>query len=118
MEKGVDLHRDAHPMRQTFVRALTVAVEKLAHAADGQSVFASDMELRACVALARLAPALLSNFPPRTSGSKFRDCNPRPDEPWTPDRLRLLADLHEGRSGDAHAPPEVVVGYLEEADDA
>jgi hypothetical protein len=82
-------------LREKLLRAQLIAVGKLSRAARGRDVFGNDRELRACIALARLAPMLLGG-------------RPRDEEPptgirdplwWTAERQQLWEELN-GRKFD------------------
>ena len=76
----------ANLIRRRALRGLMPVMGKLARAARGHKVFESDHEMRACIALARLAPALMGESP-----------DPIDDTWWTPEReenARLLDEAH------------------------
>jgi hypothetical protein len=89
-------------IRQQLSRALLAAVlpslHKLAKAARGEDVFGSDHELRACVAMSRLAPLLFLKCPPIESEPSLAHPDHSEEEV-----LRLL-DIIEGKTtGEANA---------------
>ncbi len=81
-------------LRRRLVIAISAAVEKLTDEAIGERVIQHELELRACISLARLAPALL-----RSAAAEQR----KNDTPILPPDLppeeayRLLAELDRCR---------------------
>ena len=87
-----DFLRDPEQMRGALARKVLAAalgsVSRLARAARGATDFDNDHQIRACVALARLVPAM---FGPATHA---QDALFDP-QPWTPQRVRSLEKLIE-----------------------
>ena len=55
----IDARTLQRELRGRMLRSVGPAIKRLARAARGDAEFGNDHELRACIALARLAPALL-----------------------------------------------------------
>ena len=96
-----EAHEMAAALRRRILCALPPAIDKLAAAARGERVFDDDHQLRSCMALARLVPALLG--PPPESPPPPRDIFEGLE--WTPERREALQFLDEvaARDEDANA---------------
>ena len=80
-------------LRRRVLRAMVPVVRKLARAARGHPVFGDDHERQACVALARLVPALVPRPEPE------HDYGPGYHPNHTPEQAaRLLAKLQATRA--------------------
>jgi hypothetical protein len=92
----LEAHELAAALRRRILLALPPAIDKLAAAARGERVFDDDHQLRSCMALARLVPALLG--PPPESPPPPRDIFEGLE--WTPERRAALQFLDEAAARD------------------
>ena len=77
--------RECSRLRRRVLRATLPAVRQLARAAAGEPVFENDRHLRACIALARLAPVLVAR---------------RPAEPPAPVEVSPIHPDHRGQEAE------------------
>jgi hypothetical protein len=95
----LDVHELHAALRRRILCAIPPAIDKLAAAARGERVFDDDLQLRSCMALARLVPALLG--PPPESPPPPRDIFEGLE--WTPERRAALKFLDDAAARDEDA---------------
>ena len=88
-QREIDLDALQLALRRKILSAIDAAFESLAREARGKGAIGGDMQLRACLALARLAPAVLGEAPEPSPPIRMYG---------TPDEIQTSLTILEGRA--------------------